>query len=291
MQDTRQKVCSLDAHLCVPGATAVDVGLNLKWVRPRCGAGMAGLSWAAASLCCPGAHHPHGKSCAGCCAALRAPQTCRGKEAEDEEWGSSWEATGRASWRPWAPATWSYVPPPRPSVLCNSLHFLCFSNLCATFPFPITGILAFSLSCTRRKFSVEGASVPARSWRPSRWSTVWAGKADMEQTHLSSSPHLHRGWLLWSCDLSKKEEFIALIILRKTPRHCEPYPQQPVTAVITATAVGWCWFLSAKTSGQALPFVAFREKYKSYQVTTWISLKKNNTIVIPTVRNVFLEIL
>lgn len=41
--------------------------------------------------------------------------------------------------------------------------------------------------------------------------------------------------------------------------------------------VEWHLLVSAQAWGQALPVVAgaFLEKYKSYQVTTYISLKKN----------------
>jgi len=64
--------------------------------------------------------------------------------------------------------------------------------------------------------------------------------------------------------------------LRKCPNFgsCEPYLQQIVAAIIILTAAECHRLVSAKAWGRALPLIAgaFLEKYKSYQVTTWIRL-------------------
>lgn len=190
------------------------------------------------------------------------PKYARERGAE----GKSWEAAGM--W--WIRAPWS------PSVLCRSLPYICIVDAFQTSVQDFLFLLlmsAFSLGFFSQVFC-RGASAPAWSWWPSRWCTGWAGRLTGSKLISHLHPALTRAGF---CDVTTSasaflEEFTAPVILKKMLQYCELHLHQIDTAVIVQTALEWQWFISGKTLGWAFPFVVFLETYKSYQVTTGISL-------------------
>lgn len=103
-------------------------------------------------------------------------------------------------------------------------------------------------------------------------SVLWVGAGRILWAVTSSGTHLAVG----NCILKVLSATRLRDFFRKCPDSgsCEHSIQQIVTAIIILRAVECHRLVSAMAWGRALPVVAdaLLEKYKSYQVTTWIGL-------------------